>query len=132
MDADVSFHVRSSKDPNSTLQNFLTGQGINRVFFTDGSLSRSSGDDEAAVGFAIVSDDPELVHCERIGGWNTIFDAESRGVFDLRSAAVVTDSLSVVKCLESPDPRGTHPDIVYQIKELVQKMERKGQSVKFV
>lgn len=57
--------------------------------------------------------DPDLVHYERISESSTIFDAEAKGVlcvleyldeFEFGSSAIVLDSLSVMKCLESTDP----------------------------
>lgn len=94
-----------------------------------------------AVDFAMVSDDSDLVHCKRIGAWNIIFDAEAKGIlcalkyveeFGFRSTVVAPDSLSVMRCLESPDLRGLHTEEVYQIEKLVLRIKESGVSVKFV
>ncbi|XP_020296074.1 uncharacterized protein LOC109861009 [Pseudomyrmex gracilis] len=142
VDTEVGYRIRESEDPQSVFSGYLSETGATRVFFTDGSLARpSDGASPAAVGFAVVSVNPVLVHQERIGASSTIFDAEAMGVLcaleyadDLGfpSVVVASDSLSVLRCLESPDPRGNHSLVVYKIKEVVVKLERKGVRVKFV
>lgn len=132
--------IRTSS-PQHFFSTFLSKENINRVFFTDGSLQSSVGDALSRVGYAVVSYNPELVHYAQIHDLSSIFDAEAARVlcaleyveeFCFDVAAVATDSLSIIRCLESGDPRGVHPAIVYKIKELVYRLRSRGTRVKFV
>ncbi|XP_020298661.1 uncharacterized protein LOC109862903 [Pseudomyrmex gracilis] len=141
VDTDTGLLIRQAEDPQRYLSNFLRNRDISRVFFTDGS--RTPGSDEAppAVGFAVVSENPELVHYERVSNNSTIFDAEARGVicaleylqdFKFAKVVVASDSMSVVSCSGSTDPKGAHSPLVYRIKELVMELRGAGVSVVLV
>ncbi|XP_020297469.1 uncharacterized protein LOC109861999 [Pseudomyrmex gracilis] len=142
VDTEMGFQLRSTDDPQNVLREFLSEKGITRVFFTDGSMSRNSSvDSTSSAGFAVVSDNPDLTHHERIGSRSGVYEAEARGVlcaleyvdeFGFSLAAVASDSLSVMRSLGSPDPKGLHSDTLYLIKKLDLKLRRSNVHVLFV
>ncbi|XP_020298498.1 uncharacterized protein LOC109862773, partial [Pseudomyrmex gracilis] len=140
-DTNTGFLARRAENPQQYLEGFFRDHGLTRIFFTDGSLSPGSDETPPAVGFAVVSDEPDLVHYERINSNSTIFDAEVRGVicaleylkdFGFPRVVIASDSLSVIMCLGSTDLRGVHSPLVYQIKELVLGLKDDGVSIKLV
>ncbi|XP_020297733.1 uncharacterized protein LOC109862184 [Pseudomyrmex gracilis] len=131
VDIDTKLLVRQADDPQYCFSNFLKSRDFSRVFFTDGSRAPGSDGTSPAVGFAVVSKDPELIHYERVSNNSTIFDAEAQGVicaleylqdFRFAKAVVASDSLSVISCSGSTDPKGVHSPLVYRIKELVMRL----------
>ncbi|XP_020298487.1 uncharacterized protein LOC109862764 [Pseudomyrmex gracilis] len=79
-DTNTGFLARRAENPQQYLEGFFRDHGLTRIFFTDRSLSPGLDETPPAVGFAVVSDEPDLVHYERINSSSTIFDAEARGV----------------------------------------------------
>lgn len=141
LDLDVGLDVRSASSPHLEWFRFLASAGAEHVFYTDSFRLPSRDNYVAGVRYAVFSECPDLVHYERVNNHSTVFDAEAQGVlcaleyiseFRFNLSYVATDSLSVLKCLASSDPRGAHSTTIYKIKTLVSELAAQCVQVRFV
>ncbi|XP_020297897.1 uncharacterized protein LOC109862299 [Pseudomyrmex gracilis] len=141
VDTESGLIFRNTTSPQQAFASFLVEKRATYVFYTDGSRIPPSGSSPARVGYSMVSEYPDMTHYSRINNHSSVFDAEARGVlcaleyisdFEFGQSYVATDSLSVLRCLDSFDPQGSHPTDIYKIKTLTLELLARKARVEFL